>query len=192
MQFCLSGSWDGTLRLWELATGTTTRRFVGHTKDVLSVAFSVDNRQVSLPLRASFVQSVEIYTSAAINYVPFASSFGAVFLRMRSVELSNEATASNAPRASSFLPASSASVMDASISYVSCSPSGTVPWLRDQFIHYASWPVCLNRTPSARVPLRIPPAALHGRPWGLALCDYIKTRIPNLLSFYSIQPKCAY
>ncbi len=45
MQFCLSGSWDGTLRLWDLNTGTTTRRFVGHTKDVLSVAFSVDNRQ---------------------------------------------------------------------------------------------------------------------------------------------------
>jgi guanine nucleotide-binding protein subunit beta-2-like 1 protein len=29
-----------------LATGETTRRFVGHTKDVLSVAFSSDNRQI--------------------------------------------------------------------------------------------------------------------------------------------------
>jgi guanine nucleotide-binding protein subunit beta-2-like 1 protein len=45
-QFALSGSWDGTLRLWDLSTGATTRRFLGHTKDVLSVAFSVDNRQV--------------------------------------------------------------------------------------------------------------------------------------------------
>jgi WD40 repeat protein len=45
LQFALSGSWDGTLRLWDLNTGSTTRRFVGHTKDVLSVAFSVDNRQ---------------------------------------------------------------------------------------------------------------------------------------------------
>lgn len=45
-QFCLSGSWDGTLRLWEIATGRTTKRFVGHAKDVLSVAFSVDNRQI--------------------------------------------------------------------------------------------------------------------------------------------------
>jgi len=45
-QFALSGSWDGTLRLWDLNTGTTTRRFVGHTKDVLSVAFSADNRQI--------------------------------------------------------------------------------------------------------------------------------------------------
>lgn len=45
-QFALSGSWDGTLRLWDLSTGLTTRRFVGHTKDVLSVAFSADNRQI--------------------------------------------------------------------------------------------------------------------------------------------------
>jgi WD40 repeat protein len=45
-QFALSGSWDGTLRLWDLNNGSTTRRFIGHSKDVLSVAFSVDNRQV--------------------------------------------------------------------------------------------------------------------------------------------------
>jgi len=45
-QFALSGSWDGTLRLWDLNTGSTTRRFVGHDKDVLSVAFSADNRQI--------------------------------------------------------------------------------------------------------------------------------------------------
>jgi len=45
-QFALSGSWDGTLRLWDLNSGDTVRRFVGHTKDVLSVAFSADNRQI--------------------------------------------------------------------------------------------------------------------------------------------------
>lgn len=45
-QFALSGSWDGTLRLWDLNTGTTTRQFIGHAKDVLSVAFSPDNRQI--------------------------------------------------------------------------------------------------------------------------------------------------
>jgi len=45
-QFALSGSWDGELRLWDISSGTTTRRFVGHTKDVLSVAFSADNRQI--------------------------------------------------------------------------------------------------------------------------------------------------
>jgi FOG: WD40 repeat len=44
--YALSASWDKTLRLWELSTGTTTRRFVGHTGDVLSVSFSADNRQI--------------------------------------------------------------------------------------------------------------------------------------------------
>lgn len=45
-QFALSASWDGTLRLWDINTGVTTRRFIDHAKDVLSVAFSTDNRQI--------------------------------------------------------------------------------------------------------------------------------------------------
>lgn len=44
--FALSGSWDKTLRLWDLNTGVTTRRFEDHKKDVMSVAFSADNRQI--------------------------------------------------------------------------------------------------------------------------------------------------
>ncbi|KAL6977272.1 Guanine nucleotide-binding protein subunit beta, partial [Sarracenia purpurea var. burkii] len=45
-QFALSGSWDGELCLWDPAAGNTARRFVGHTKDALSVAFSINNRQI--------------------------------------------------------------------------------------------------------------------------------------------------
>lgn len=45
-QFALSGSWDKTLRLWDLQQGVSTRQFCSHTKDVLSVAFSADNRQI--------------------------------------------------------------------------------------------------------------------------------------------------
>ena len=46
-RYCLSGSWDGTLRLWDLKKGVTSRRFVSHTRDVLAVAFSPDNRQIA-------------------------------------------------------------------------------------------------------------------------------------------------
>ena len=45
-QYALSGSWDKTMRLWDLNTGATVRTFKGHTKDVNSVAFSGDNRQI--------------------------------------------------------------------------------------------------------------------------------------------------
>lgn len=43
----MTGSWDGTLRLWDIKKGVTSRRFVSHTRDVLAVAFSPDNRQIA-------------------------------------------------------------------------------------------------------------------------------------------------
>jgi len=46
-RFCLSSSWDGTIRLWNLKTAQTRKTLIGHTKDVLSVAFSPDNRQIA-------------------------------------------------------------------------------------------------------------------------------------------------
>lgn len=47
-QYALSASWDKSIRLWHLGTGTTTKKFLtkGHKNDVLSVAFSADNRQI--------------------------------------------------------------------------------------------------------------------------------------------------
>ena len=44
--FCVSSSWDKTLRLWNLKTGKTVRQFVGHKKEVFTVCFSPDNRQI--------------------------------------------------------------------------------------------------------------------------------------------------
>jgi len=42
--FLVSSSWDKTCRLWDLRTCKATRNFVGHTKEVFTVAFSPDNR----------------------------------------------------------------------------------------------------------------------------------------------------
>jgi len=43
---CLSASWDGTVRLWDLKSGKTKIKLCGHTRDVLSVALSADYRQI--------------------------------------------------------------------------------------------------------------------------------------------------
>lgn len=59
-QFALSSSWDKTLRLWDLNTGLTTRKFVGHTGDVLSVSFSADNRQI---VSASRDRSIKLWNT---------------------------------------------------------------------------------------------------------------------------------
>ena len=45
-QYALSASWDNTLRLWNLTTGKSEKTFIGHSKDVLSVCFSPDNRLI--------------------------------------------------------------------------------------------------------------------------------------------------
>ncbi len=43
-RFALSGSSDGTLKLWELSTGKELRGFKGHTGQVNSVGFSPNGR----------------------------------------------------------------------------------------------------------------------------------------------------
>jgi guanine nucleotide-binding protein subunit beta-2-like 1 protein len=42
--YCISSSWDKTLRLWNVKTGQTVRQFIGHKKEVFTVSFSPDNR----------------------------------------------------------------------------------------------------------------------------------------------------
>lgn len=44
--FIVSGSWDRTVRIWDVSTGRELRRFIGHTGLVNSVAWSPDARQV--------------------------------------------------------------------------------------------------------------------------------------------------
>ena len=42
-----SGSFDKTIKLWDVATGKEVRTFTGHTKDVVSVAFSPDGKRLA-------------------------------------------------------------------------------------------------------------------------------------------------
>jgi guanine nucleotide-binding protein subunit beta-2-like 1 protein len=46
-KFCFSSSWDKTIRLWDLSSYKTIRKFLGHKKDVLSISFSSDNRLIA-------------------------------------------------------------------------------------------------------------------------------------------------
>src|SRR5438046_2099772 len=43
-RWALTGSWDSTARVWDVATGQEIRRLEGHSREVSSVAFSPDGR----------------------------------------------------------------------------------------------------------------------------------------------------
>jgi guanine nucleotide-binding protein subunit beta-2-like 1 protein len=62
--FCISSSWDKTLRLWDLKTGKTSRTFEGHSKEVFSVTFSPDNRQI---ISAGADRVVKLWNTLADN-----------------------------------------------------------------------------------------------------------------------------
>jgi len=72
-QFGLSGSWDGSLRLWDLASGASTARFNGHTKDVMSCAFSPDNRQI---ISGGRDKSIKVWNTLGENKFSIAGDSG--------------------------------------------------------------------------------------------------------------------
>jgi len=54
----VTGSWDGSLWLWELETGKELRRFQGHTGIVMSAAITPDGRRV---LTASYDNTLRLW-----------------------------------------------------------------------------------------------------------------------------------
>ena len=66
-QYALSGSWDNTLKLWEVATGTEIRTFRGHSDYVYSVAFSADGRYALSGSRDNTLKLWEVATGTEIR-----------------------------------------------------------------------------------------------------------------------------
>ncbi|EAT42918.1 AAEL005562-PA [Aedes aegypti] len=60
--YALSESWDKTLLLTDLVAGKSTSCYEDHAKDVLSVAFSIDNRQI---VSGSRDKTIMLWTSVA-------------------------------------------------------------------------------------------------------------------------------
>jgi len=46
-QFCITGSWDKTIRLWDLNSGKNLTKFIGHTKEVFTISLSNDGRHIA-------------------------------------------------------------------------------------------------------------------------------------------------
>jgi len=68
----LTGSWDGTARLWDVATGFCIRTFSGHTDGVKSVAFSPDGTKV---LTGSYDMTAKLWDVATGSLIrTFAES----------------------------------------------------------------------------------------------------------------------
>jgi WD40 repeat protein/tRNA A-37 threonylcarbamoyl transferase component Bud32 len=66
-RYALSGAGDGTVRLWEVATGREVRQFSGHSGAVDDVAFSSDGRQALTASHDGTVRLWDVHTGKVIH-----------------------------------------------------------------------------------------------------------------------------
>jgi DNA-binding beta-propeller fold protein YncE len=66
-KYIVSGSWDNTVRVWELATGKEVRRFTGHESSVWSVAVTPDGKYVVSGSRDKTVRLWDLATGKEVR-----------------------------------------------------------------------------------------------------------------------------
>ena len=66
-RYVLSGSWDNTLKLWDVASGRCLRTFVGHGKGVNSVCLSADGRFVLSGSREGVLKLWEVESGGCLH-----------------------------------------------------------------------------------------------------------------------------
>ena len=85
--FCISSSWDNSLRLWDISSGKSIQNFLGHQKGILSVCFSKDERQIISGSRdgtiklwntigkckKTFKENIKNYWIIFVSFLPFDS-----------------------------------------------------------------------------------------------------------------------
>jgi len=66
-KLALSGSWDSTVKLWEVSSGDVIRTFEGHSKWVNAVAFSPDGK---LALSGSQDKTLKLWKVSSGRVIP--------------------------------------------------------------------------------------------------------------------------
>jgi guanine nucleotide-binding protein subunit beta-2-like 1 protein len=85
-QFCVSSSWDNSLKLWDVNSGKVIQSFLGHQKGVLSVCFSKDERQIISGSRDGSIKLWNTLGKCKKTYKENTKNYWIIFVRFLAIE----------------------------------------------------------------------------------------------------------